>query len=165
MYTKTLKLENHESVAIINKETGEFKEVKPRSNNIPSGSVLQKFETFSKVNDKAIAFLETVLSNEEMGIVFKMIKRSAYETNVMIPLNDEISYRELSQEFNINKDKVNKIFSKLFKLGVYAQIKVANGPNSEYWTLNPFISFKGRIISDSIKVYFDKTIIATAVNN
>lgn len=163
MYTKTLKLQNHESVAVIDKKTGEFKEVKQRPNNIPEGGSLQKFETFSKVNDKAIAFLETVLSNEEMGIVFKMIKRSAYETNVMIPLNDEISYRELAEEFNIGKNKVDKIFTRLFNLGVYAQIKVANGPHSEYWTLNPFISFKGRIISEAIKVYFDKTIIATAV--
>lgn len=163
MYTKLLKLKHSESPAIIDKETGEVREVKQRPNNVPEGASLQKFEAFSKVNDKAISFLETVLTNEELGIVFKMIKRAAYETNVMLPLNDETSYRELSQEFNINKDKVNKIFTKLFKLGVYAQVKVANGPNSEYWTLNPYISFKGRIISESIKVYFDKTIIATAV--
>jgi hypothetical protein len=163
MYTKTLKLQNHESVAVIDKKTGEFKEVKQRPNNIPEGGSLQKFEAFSKVNDKAIAFLESVLTNEEMGIVFKMIKRAAYETNVMLPLNNETSYRELAEEFNIGKNKVDKIFGKLFKLGVYAQIKVANGPYSEYWTLNPYISFKGRIISESIKVYFDKTVIATAV--
>lgn len=163
MYTKTLKLHHNEVPATINKETGEVKEVKQRPNNIPDGTSLQKFEAFSKVNDKAISFLESVLTNEEMGIVFKMIKRSAYETNVMLPLNDETSYRELAEEFKIGKNKVDKIFTKLFNLGVYAQVRVANGPNSEYWTLNPYISFKGRIISEAIKVYFNKTVIACAV--
>lgn len=162
-YTTEIKLEDNELPAKINAETGEIKQLKKRTSTIKEGVQIQKFDEFNKVNSRAIRFLESVLNNEELGIVFKMIQRCDYETNVMIPLNDESSYRELAGEFGINKDKVKKTFEKLFNLGVYAQVKVANGLHSEYWTLNPYIAWKGKFIEKAISVYFANTIIAKAV--
>ena len=162
-YTTEIKLEDNELPAKINAETGEVKQLKKRTSTIKEGVQIQKFDEFNKVNSRAIRFLESVLNNEELGIVFKMIQRCDYETNVMIPLNDESSYRELAGEFGINKNKVSETFKKLFNLGVYAQVKVANGLHSEYWTLNPYIAWKGKFIEKAISVYFANTIIAKAV--
>lgn len=161
-YSMNVDLNHNEQVARINIETGEINVLKKRANNIPKGKELFKYVEFQKVNAKAIRFLETVLSNEELGIVFKMIQRADFETNVLVPLSDESSYREIADEFNINKDKVKRIFSKLFDLGVYAQVRVANGLHSEYWTLNPFIAWKGKFIEPTIKVYFSDTILTKA---
>lgn len=163
MYEQTVKLADNQSLIKVDKETGEITELTKRLNNIPQHKELQKYNEFNKVNSKAIRFLESVLSNEELGIVFKMVQRANYETNVMIPLNDESSYRDLAQEFHINKNKVPILFKKLFDLGVYAQIKVANGLQSEYWTLNPYIAWKGKFIDRVISTYFNETIIAKAV--
>lgn len=162
-YKKEINLDHNEIAAKVNNETGELTLFTNRPNNIPENKTIQKFEEFNKVNSKAIRFLETVLTNEELGIVFKMINRADYETNVMLPLNDDSSYREISNEFGINKDKVSKIFKKLFDLGVYAQVKVANGINSEYWTLSPYVAWKGKFIEKSISIYFYNTIIGKSV--
>ena len=163
MYTTTLLLQDNEIPAKINAETGDIQTVKKRLNNIHKDKQIQKYDEFNKVNSKAIRFLETVLSNEELGIVFKMIQRADYETNVMIPLNDESSYRELGSEFSISKNKVPEIFVKLFKLGIYAQVKVANGLQSEYWTLNPYVAWKGKFIDKAISIYFNNTVLARNV--
>jgi hypothetical protein len=163
MYEVTIKLEDNEKPAKVNTETGEVIITNKKLNNIPEDKQIQKFEEFNKVNSKAVRFLETVLSNEELGIVFKMINRADYETNVMLPLNDDSSYREISNEFGINKNKVSAIFKKLFDLGVYAQVKVANGINSEYWTLSPYVAWKGKFIEKSISIYFYNTIIGKSV--
>ena len=162
-YTTEIKLEDNELPAKVNAETGEVKQLKKRTSTIKEGVQIQKFDEFNKVNSRAIRFLESVLNNEELGIVFKMIQRCDYETNVMIPLNDESSCRELAGEFGINKNKVSETFKKLVNLGVYAQVKVANGLHSEYWTLNPYIAWKGKFIEKAISVYFANTIIAKAV--
>ena len=163
MYTTDIKLQHNEVAAKVNVETGETTVLKKKINNIPENKEIQKFDEFNKVNSKAIDFLEKVLTNEELGIVFKMIKRADYETNVMLPLNDDSSCRELAEEFGINKNKVSKIFQKLFNFGVYAQVRVANGIHSEYWTLNPFISWKGKFIDKNISIYFSNTLIAKSV--
>lgn len=163
MYNRNVKLQDNEVPAVVNKETGEIKELGRKRNNIPDGKMIHRYNNYSKVSAKAIEYLESELENEEMGIVFKMIHRADYESNAMLPLNDEYSHRQISEEFGIGRHKVKKVFEKLFKLGVYAQIKVANGINSEYWTLNPYISWKGKFIDRIIDIYFSKTKVARYV--
>lgn len=162
-YLKTVKLKHNQTVAIVNEDSGEITEIKERPNNIPEDKRIHKYTEFSKVNSKAMKYLEKILSNEELGIVTKMINKADYESNIMIPLNNETSYRKLAEEFNISRNKVKNIFTKLFNLGVYAQIKVANGYHSEYWTLNPYLSWKGKFIEKSISTYFCNTILAKQV--
>lgn len=162
-YERTIKLSDNEGLMVVNKETGEVRSLPNKFNNIPKGKDLHKYTDFSKVNSRAISFLEGVLSNEELGILFKMIRRADYGSNAMLPLNSDYSYRELSEEFGIGRHKVRGMFKKLFDLGVYAQVNVANGINSEYWTLSPYISWRGRFIDRAISVYFSDTIIARQV--
>jgi hypothetical protein len=163
MYIKEVKLQHNEIAGKINLETGEVIPLVPRKNNIPKDKVIHKYGSFYKVNDKAISFLKTVLSTEELGVVLLMIDKSNYQTNVLVPLNDSTSLRQLEEEFNIGRNRVKKIFDKLYKLGVYAQVRVANGIYNEYWTLNPYISWKGKFIPQEINCYFDKTIIANSI--
>jgi hypothetical protein len=163
MYTKEIKLNDNEIAGRINVETGEVTPLGARPNNLPKDKSIQKYSSFFKVNDKAIAFLKTVLTTEELGVVLLMIEKSNYETNVLIPLNDATSLRQLETEFKIGKNRIPKIFDKLYKLGVYAQVKVANGIHNEYWTLSPYISWKGKFIPNEINCYFDKTIIANSI--
>lgn len=159
MYEKTVKLQDYERLCKVDTRTGE---VNPfgSSTPLPDDKRLHKFPSFAKVNERAIKFLETVLSNEELGIVMKMVSRAQYGTNIMLPLNDESSLRQLSDEFGVNRRRIEGIFTKLFKLGVYAQVRVANGVHQHFWTLNPYISWKGRVIEKSIDAYFSNTIIA-----
>jgi hypothetical protein len=42
-------------------------------------------------------------------------------------------------------------------LGVYAHIRIHETEISEYWILNPYISWKGKLKSDSIFVQFANT--------
>lgn len=164
MYNKTVRLKDNESLAKIDKETGEVIPLGNRANNIPEGDFKLKYKNFSQLNHKAISFLELILTNEELGIVLKMIKRADFNSNAMVPLSDDSSLRDLAKEFNISKNKVSNIFKKLFDLGTYSHIKVANGHTSEYWVLNPYISWKGKFINDSIYSFFNHTAIAKACN-
>jgi len=162
-YSKEVKLQDNEIPAKINVETGEVVPVKGRVSNIPIGKEIHKYDSFSKVNQKALNFLTKILTNEELGIVLKMIQKADYETNIMKPLNDETSYRTLAKEFGVNKDKIKLCLNKIFSLGTYMQTHVANGEDEFYWTLNPYLAWKGKFIPNDIKVYFNKTDIAKFV--
>lgn len=160
MYNINLKLNDDEVAAKMNAQTGEVSIIKKKSNNLPENKSLLNYTTFSIVNDDAIKLLSSVFSNEEMGIVYKMIQKSDFNTNSLKPFSDETSIRTLAEEFNIGKNKVGVIFKKFFDWGVYAHIKVYEESISEYWILNPYISWKGKLKSDSIFSYFSKTKIA-----
>lgn len=92
----------------------------------------------------------------------KLIEAADYESNLLIPYNDKSTSLLLESKFNITRNRVSKVFKKLFDLGVYARIKVANGDNSDYWSLNPYISFKGKLISNTLVDCFHNTIIGRA---
>lgn len=162
MYKQTLNLQDHEKAAILDEKTGEVKTAERPRSKVPEGKMLHEFKRYHKVNDRAAEFLEQVLSNEEMGVVMKMVRRADYESNIMPPLSDELSLRELEKILGVNREKVKKTLDKLFSLGVYAHVRVANGLVNEYWTLNPYIAWSGRLIEKSIDAYFRDTIIARA---
>ncbi len=163
MYKKEINLEDYEIAAKLNVDTGEFIPIESNHRRLPEGKSIQRFKSFSKVNNKAMEFFIKHLKDDEMMVLVKMINRADYETNVMIPLNDDTSYVSLSKEFGIDKRRIKKILDKLFELGVYSEVHVANGINREYWTLNPFISWKGKLIPRDIECFFNKTKIAMYV--
>ena len=149
--------------AKINVETGEIIPYR-RINNLPSGKSVLKYKSFALVNNEAIKTLSQIMTNEEMGIIFKMIQKADFNTNSLKPFSDDSSIRMLAEEFNIGKNKVNSIFKKLFEFGVYAHIKIHENKLSEYWILNPYISWKGSLKSDSIFHQFSSTKIAKLLN-
>lgn len=157
-YTQTVKLRDDESLAKIQVSTGEIIEVPKKVRAIPEGKIKMRYEAFHLTNDRAMELLWTLVSPEEYAIVGRMATMADFRTNNLKPLNDETSIRELSRVFNINKARVGPMLKRLFDLGVYANVKVVNGTMCEYWVLNPYISFKGQFVDESLASHFNRTI-------
>jgi len=156
-YTRQVKLKHNESAAVINKITGEIKEIDYIPSNIPTDKSLLRYQHFNIVNSDLLKKLTKYFTMEEIGIISYMAAIAEFNTNSLKPLSNETSLRELAEIFNIKKDKIGKILSKLFKFGVYLQIKVHEEELKEYWVLNPNISWKGRLRNDSIYIHFINT--------
>jgi hypothetical protein len=159
MYNTTLRLNDNEVPARLDKETGEVLKVDDfvKKNNIPDGKERVIYHDFSCVNTLTQKVCIEIFSNEELGVIYKMIAISDFNSNTLVPLNDESSYRFLSENFGIPRRKVEQIFKKLFDWGVYAHVRVANGELSEYWVLNPFLSYKGKLMDSSLSTFFAQT--------
>lgn len=160
MYKVEVKLNHNEVAAKVNTETGDTKLVKFRPNNIPDGKSKLSYKKFAIVNNDSIKILSDLLSNEELGIVLHMIGIAEFNTNSLKPLNDSLSLRELEAELKISKNRVKPILEKLFKLGVYMQVKIHEEDLKEFWVLNPYISWKGNLKTDSLFDSFMGTVIA-----
>lgn len=164
VYNKPIKLKHSEIPAKLDQETGEITVIKKRQNNIPEGKSLLDYERFHMKNDKfsKIALQTKILSYEELGVIDYMCTLSEFGTNSLKPLNDEITSLELEAIFNISRNRVKKLFNKLFQLGVYLQITYySNTEMTEvtYWVLNPYISWKGKLKEDSMFSHFKDTTI------
>lgn len=164
-YEETIKLKHDELPAKVNAQTGEVKVIERPKNNIPKGKTLFKQTDFAKVNTKTIKFLFDKCSKLEIAIILQMVGMADFNTNSLKPLSDEMSVRDLSKEFNISKNTVTQTFTNLFKLGVYAQFKISKGDIKEYWILNPYVSFKGKLIEDALVANFKDTEIEKYFNN
>lgn len=159
MYNKTITFSNNELPAKVNIQTGEIVTIQDTNRKLPEGTSKLKYDNFSIVNNESIIKLKELLTNEELGVVIHMISIADFNSNSLEPLSDELSLRDLSNALNINKNKVRLITNKLYKYGVYLSIKVYENHEKEYWVLNPSISWKGRLIKDSIFEHFKNTII------
>ena len=149
-----LKLQNHQSAFIGDNNTGELTEVKSRANNIPEGMSRLDYDNFGMINLDMLAVLRRHLSNTQIGIIMAMIMRAEYQTNSLAPLNSETSVRELSEIFDIGINQVTKTFEKLKDLGIFGTLKIATDRGNEFWILNPYIYWKGKLKDDSIFKHF-----------
>lgn len=159
MYTQTVKLQDNEVLMKTNTETGELKDLPKNNNHLPEGMSKLKYSDFSIVNNNTIKQLSNFLNNEELGVIMHMISISDFNSNSLNPLCDELSIRDKASILNIKKDKVKQITDKLFRLGVYLSIRVYENQEKEYWVLNPNISWRGRLVKDSIFIHFKDTMI------
>ena len=164
MYTQEIKLQDNEKAAKINEETGVITTLSKRTNNIPEGHSKLNYTDFSIVNNDIVKKLKDILSNEELGIIFHMVSISDFNSNSLNPLCNDLSLRDKATILNIKKDRVKTITDKLFKLGVYLSIKVYENQEKEYWVLNPNISWRGRLVKDSLFIHFKNTIISKLLN-
>ena len=167
-YEKTIKLKHHERPAKIDSSTGEVIEIKERPNNIPDGKSLLNYERFHMKNDKLakVAKQTGLLSYEDLGIIDYMCTISEMGTNSLKPLTDDTSTRDLESLFDIPKNRVKKVFDKLFNLGVYLQITYYSAREDQkltYWVLNPYISWKGKLRNDSMFKHFNDTAITKLI--
>jgi hypothetical protein len=159
MYNTTLNLKDSEVPAKLDKETGELIEVQDynKINNVPDNKFRIKYTKFSCVSTKAQEVCMDIFTNEELGVIYKMIAITDFNSNSLAPLNDDTSCRMLAEEFGINKNKVGVIFKKLFDWGVYAQMKIAADKTNEYWILNPYLAYKGKLVEDRLMIHFAQT--------
>lgn len=158
MYTQTIKLKDNELPAKINVETGEVKEVDHKKNNIPEGKSKLDYDNFSIINNDMLKVLFKECNSSEIKVVLHMIYLSEFNTNSLNPLNDETSHRELGKIFNLDHKTIKTIFTHLKELGVYLQLNITEVDGfKEYWILNPYISWKGKLKSDSLFLTFANT--------
>ena len=167
MYEQTIKLQHNEIAAKVNLETGEFQEVKKRPNNIPQGRSLHfPNGKFTKSYEKAWNYLLEHLTDKELVIVTRMSHMARPASNSLEPLNNKSTIQEIADTFKIHRNHVNKIFNNLMKHGVYAEFKFgAHDGIRHYWVLNPYISFKGKTISNALMDLFRETDIADICNS
>lgn len=158
---RDISLNDSEVLGKLDKVSGEFIEIKIRHNNIPDGKHLHKIDKFFKMNVAIITKLKHsgLLTMEEIGIITYMSTMAEWNTNSLKPLNNDTSARMLADLFMINKNKVKHVLDRLFKLGVYMQIKIHKEDLVDYWVLNPNISWKGTLAQDSLFYHFEGTII------
>src|SRR5574343_46053 len=158
IYDKPIKLQHNEIPGKINQETGEVKLIEKRKNNIPEGTSKLEYQEFGILNLKTTKILEKHLSNLEFSVLLKMINRVEFNTNSLSPLNDDISIRQLAEVFNLSVNTVPKLFKKLFDLGVYMQLQISEDNESkQYWVLNPYIFWRGKLVKDSLFYTFKNT--------
>ena len=159
MYKKEIKLNDCEIPAKINLETGEITEIREIFRVLPENKdVWLKEEKFTKMFTYSWRFLVKELSAEELKVLIVMTTMAHAGTNALPPLNDELSMVSLEDVFLISRKRLPKILKRLFDLGVYAKFEVAkiDEPFKKYWILNPYVSFKGRLIDHSIiELFFD----------
>lgn len=165
-FETTIKLKHDEIPAKINSQTGEvISLIKP--NNIPSGKSVNNMTNFTKLNCDVFPKLKMmgVLTMEEIGIISYMCSIAEFNTNSLKPLNNETNLQELAGTFDIGKNRVKRVFDKLFDLGVYAQFKIASNGTKEYWILNPNISWKGKLMNDTIFLHFKDCLITKLIES
>ena len=156
-----IKIPHNKQLGTVDLGTGEFNEIKPTVNNIPEDKSLHKMNNFFKMNVTLINKLKHsgLLTIEEIGVITYMSTVSEWNTKSLKPSNNDTSLRMLAEFFGINKNRVKKVLEKLFKLGVYMQIKIHKEDVIDYWVLNPNISWKGTLSTDSIFEHFRGTAI------
>ena len=163
-YTREVKLKHNETLWVGDKVTGDLNELVPDKLNAPVEKSYLNYKHFNIVDSDLFKKLSKYFTMEELGIIAYMASMAEFNTNSLKPLSDETSLRELEELFNTSKNRVGKIMDKLFKFGVYLQIKVYKNELKEYWVLNPNISWKGRLKDDSIFKHFKNTDISKLVS-
>ena len=158
MYTTEVRLNHNEAPAKINMETGEILPINKRPNNIPEGKSKLDYNNFSIINNDMLRVLFDECNGSEIKVILHMVYMSEFGNNSLKPLNDELSYRELSRIFSIDDKTIKAILNKLKYLGVYLQLNITEVDGAkEYWVLNPYISWKGKLKSDSLFHTFANT--------
>lgn len=169
-YTQEVKLNHNESIMILNKSTGEAKELvnKTRPNNIPEGKeVFEPDAIFQKHFTNSWKFLQRELSTLEFKAASSLAILAKANTNSLEPIDDNTAYKELSEILGVSINKVDSVLKKLWDYGIYGkfEVKQADKPYTKHWLLNPYLSFSGKVLHSDIAQLFKGTHIAKAFNN
>ena len=162
MYIRKLNLKDHEFAAKVNAETGEITTLQTILSSLPDNhEVWLPNSSFHKTYEATWKFLIKELKSDELKVVTIMSLMASANTNSLSPLNEDSSVRNLAEYFGVNKDKINKVLKKLFDIGVFAKFEVVKPdvPYTKYCILNPYISFKGKLVDSDIARLFHGTII------
>lgn len=155
-YPHTQNLPHNHIAASVNVETGEVKLSKKRPNNIPPNKSIIKATYMKRING-SWEFLRKKCTPKEIEVVNHLVDITNYKNNSLEPLSDETSLRSLSTQFNISRRDVEKVFDKLFKLGVYGKFDVYKEIHHKYWVLNPYLSFAGNLVNNELVSLFEGT--------
>jgi len=159
MYRDNGKLLRDEQVrGVLDQSTGEF--VKDRQ-DAPSGKeyLYDRNYRYNTHNKHALELLHEKVGKDGVYVVVKMMLLAKRDTNSLQPLSDKTTVRYLAEEFGIGINRVKDILDKLFNIGVYGVFKVRDSdkPYTNYWVLNPYLTYSGKFISSDIKNLFKGT--------
>lgn len=161
MYTKEVKLLDHQRLAIIDDQTGEIKEVRSKPSNNENAV---KFDAgkFVKHHTGAWSHLALLTTKFEYAVANMMSNHIKMFSNSLQPLSDDTTVSELSKQFGISMGKVKSTFDRLFQLGVYGKFEICEKDTvrKKYWIFNPYLSFNGQAIDKGVKDLFSETIFA-----
>lgn len=163
-YEQTFKLKHNEAPACINQETGEVKQLVKTNHQSDTHELFEPNASFSKSFSQSWRYLNRVLEPYEYKAAHTLALRAKAFTNSLEPLNDSTVILILVEELGISKNRVKPVLKKLFELGVYGKFSVAEAdkPYTNYWILNPYLQFNGRVIDKSIAELFKGTFVAKA---
>lgn len=162
MREETVKLQDDEIAARINKRTGEISPLERACKMIEGREVYNNPALYRKTYQDVDDYLYKKLSLIEYSVIVVMSRMAEFGTNSLDPLDDSYSAYYLETFFEIDRKKVKKILLNLYNLGVYGKFSVAeiDEPYKKYWILNPYVSYKGNVIQSDIIKLFEKTEIA-----
>lgn len=166
-YKPNVQLKHNEIPAAVSVDTGEIRVINQRPNNLPEGKEIWNGNgKFAKLYDKAWNYMLEVFSPLEFKIIAQMISMASINSNSLKPLNDNTTINELATTFNIHRNSVTKLFTKLSNHGIYAEFNFHKAPLSfdpndpstfnnpsiecKYWVLNPYIIFRGKTIDSAL---------------
>lgn len=159
-YTESVPLKHHQSPAIYDEITGEYKKLNPK-NKLPEGK--EKYQekcmtdSFSKLNLRILPYLIEIFNPIEIKMILKMIELIDYNSNSLDPINNDTSLRDLAKTFDVSRNRIKTYLEHLFKFGVYASFKVHKDKKEEFWILNPYIAWQGELIDSGLKANFKGT--------
>ena len=165
-YIHELELYHEESPAIYNNFTKEITVYNRKRKKRPIANqtdyvIFKSTETYHRNFDKAWTLLETLLADDELGVVSKIARRSTYKDSLLtfIP-NEELSFNALEKELGTDRRKLKVMFEKFLKLGIVGRFDIGNkvGVMESKWIFNPYISFNGEKIHKDIKSLFKNTL-------
>ena len=107
-------------------------------------------------NSAVFQYLLQTLTSVEFCTMHKMCLLAQEHTYSLKPLNDKMYIQDLVEILGVSKNKVKPVLNKLLTLGVYTNT------NTNYWILNPYLQFNGKVIDKSIADLFKGTIVAKA---
>jgi len=152
---------NHDEVPMVmNKRTGDIKEVRTRSKNMNNDKIkFNLIKNFTRMNTKAWNLLETQLNAKELAVAYKLAKMAEAFSNELSPLSSKTSVSMVADHLGENRRTIMKYIDKLFDLGVLGEFKVSNRreKNHKVWVFNPYLSFNGNVIDKGMKKLFQDT--------
>jgi len=164
VYKQELTLKHNEFVTIVNRETGETREVKKRTHsNIKVGDdLISKTEPFKKDFTRAWNYLSVELSALELRAMVRLVLKAKPQTNSLEYLCDKTPLHELVDTLGVSVNKVKIVLKRLHYFGVYRKYEVVDKykPHTKYWALNPYLSYSGRLIKEELSSIFKDTRIA-----
>ena len=149
MYTSEVQLKHQEIPVAINQETGEVRNLIRGKKRNPNVVVFNEHENFIKTFPRAWRLLENMTTPIEYKVAQIMSTRVKMVTNSLAPLNDDLTVRQLAEEFSISRGKVTDVLNKLFRLGVYGKFEYYNKEqeHTKYWVFNPYLAMNGKLMN------------------
>lgn len=159
----TIGLQHNEVPARLNIETGEVKTIPaPRGKPDSEMSPFDLQPSYTRICSVTWRALETMVSEKELMVAYRLAIMAKAFTGSLQPLNDETTAITLAETLKTDRSLILKYIDKLFRLGVIGKFEVyeRDAEHKKYWVFNPYLAFNGNKIRRDIVTLFDKTTFA-----